>query len=1545
MLKITKKTISLMLALIMAMPIILAMPYSASANAGSVYEYLNNSSSLSANDVSANNVYWDNTENAVRFDGNNSYLTITNNPLSSVTADSGFTISVDVKRGSSNGTYGRIVDFGNGQSNYFAINGGSNGNARRYCVFTKLNGSEIQYYANGQGNGTVIFRDSNFNATESANEWHNIRVVLGRAGSKGRLYYYIDGKLYYVYEVSNYVNMLDNFRNNMTTYYVGKGFYDQDGTFNGYIRNLKITTNSGENEDLFFDYTFGSDFSDSKGGEACGAWQGIGGGTYGTYGDHIYLQNAYLTASLPAAMRSDANKKNWKIDFCFNYVSGHNLASDVFAPIMSVSNNPESNSDMSSSFIVARNGKIYFKSDNLDNYIGDTGMDFTGDDNTFVANKIRTKLSFSYTDGTICVYINDVLKFSKDVSNEKSFFENIYGINICGNSSVETYMDVWDLRGYSNLNANDSFINQIKILGDAAKTYEDKMQTGTVYTNVKNAYDKYVDLNRLMDAIETHAAGVSTEVAQSRADSLVSASNNMGTWSSKTFSVPDGSANKWSSHDAHGYTVTIGNVYHNVLWSGGVSAGNPGENDYTDAVAIGYEDNTYKSGSNKNSIRPVIYRESAVLVYTGRSNDDPYMPVMFRCRGWRSGSGTWTQRHRSVYIDSNAQGMYLNSSDNWHGTDGQLNYIYTMFYHPVTNVKSTSDGSTYNDLSSGGTGVKKYCYANVLRFNGSGQFSSNQYSKTINGITWGFKYSNNNDNIQTQTATEGVRASDKSGDSSYDPANRPIYVINYKAVIDALGSAANGRAKQVASYKEGGLSTFFTNYENAENFNPASYDYSNTSAKVTECANAIGSVISNLNVSPRSNIYNDLKNELAVSADTSSTSATSDIVKGEEYTTSSFNTFKTRYSRAQAKIARLVDNGFETDLGTVLSDLQSARTGLVRRADFTSLDSTYTTVQGNYNSLNKSLYTPNSCSAFESYMSGLTYHGKNASQRADIGTSSQDAINSEATAVSGAISTYLRERANLNPFFEKYNELNELISGFNSSAAMYTESSLNALIDAMNDDDVQKYVTASEGTIANYEKNGAEEAEADGLKDDLIEAFNNLKDADQGETEGDLDLSAYQAVVESINNIDEDAYDYSAADRAKDLSTYTKTLTKTVQYNGVQIKVLKDDVSEALVNAVTSFLQSRANSHIREYKITVSGTGLSSDAGVTFSGGKTRYDSSENAYYATYGTKVNLKSDSKDAAWYMEFYSETASRNEQYQDTGKYFTAIVFGNLNVTVKTNTDGKKVTIYRVYDDNDRMPVSRMDYIDGKFTVPNASALPYYTFTGYTLENGDAIEAGDELDLEGNTVIFAHYEAAEGLPFAINIDDDGIENKTASYNESVTVQGNNDTYAWLEKIGDSNNYKSFYIGKDVTFYATESITLKPVTEEQFEAGRYRVPSINVRQSGPYIIETDGKKKVTFNGQFVTDGSYSISEYGIIIGKAAEGGSISASDVTLENVGVNEQYSVVRLKSTKDVGAHQFTMAVNGVSGNIIYKGYISYSNAGVTTTVYTDAMHENI
>jgi hypothetical protein len=82
-------------------------------------------------------------------------------------------------------------------------------------------------------------------------------------------------------------------------------------------------------------------------------------------------------------------------------------------------------------------------------------------------------------------------------------------------------------------------------------------------------------------------------------------------------------------------------------------------------------------------------------------------------------------------------------------------------------------------------------------------------------------------------------------------------------------------------------------------------------------------------------------------------------------------------------------------------------------------------------------------------------------------------------------------------------------------------------------------------------------------------------------------------------------------------------------------------------------------------------------------------------------------------------------------------------------------------------------------------------------------------------------------------------------------------------------------------------------------------------------------------------------ILEYGYLIGREVT--RMPAEDeLVLTNSGTNDEYRIIRAKSTKLVGANQFTVAVSKLSGDVIYRGYITYQVGGANgkiVTVYTD------
>ncbi|MBR3737315.1 MAG: hypothetical protein IKN26_01120, partial [Eubacterium sp.] len=323
MIKPTKAIFCIIICAVLA---IVNLPFSAiSANAKeqTVYEYLKDSSSLEDENISVHSgVSWDNNENAAAFNGSSdAYIQINNAPFENVSKKSGVSISVDVKRNSNNGAYARILDFSDGTNvNYFALNAGSDSNDAfvRYCLFSKLQGNEIRYYASGSGDGEKVYVKSNFLDEQSAGQWHNIKISLFKFGSGGRLYYYFDNTLYYIYSVSNYDNYIESFKN-YSTYYIGKSIWANDPYLNGYLKNLKITVGVPDESRELFHYTF--DDATEMGDEQSASSFVIGGTyndmPYQQFSDHIWLRDGWLYSHIPGMIRDARYNKNWKIDFSF----------------------------------------------------------------------------------------------------------------------------------------------------------------------------------------------------------------------------------------------------------------------------------------------------------------------------------------------------------------------------------------------------------------------------------------------------------------------------------------------------------------------------------------------------------------------------------------------------------------------------------------------------------------------------------------------------------------------------------------------------------------------------------------------------------------------------------------------------------------------------------------------------------------------------------------------------------------------------------------------------------------------------------------------------------------------------------------------------------------------------------------------------------------------------------------------------------------------------------------------------------------------------
>ena len=621
-------------------------------------------------------------------------------------------------------------------------------------------------------------------------------------------------------------------------------------------------------------------------------------------------------------------------------------------------------------------------------------------------------------------------------------------------------------------------------------------------------------------------------------------------------------------------------------------------------------------------------------------------------------------------------------------------------------------------------------------------------------------------------------------------------------------------------------------------------------------------------------------------------------------------------------------------------------------ASFTALDTAKDDAIAELNSL-ASGYTTSSVAEARTYLeSSAQFPYEYSADRADTGVSQNSAIAAEATKFSNwKTAQPLDKLADLTYFDAEYDKANTFLLNLNGKTAEYTEESVQALVNAVTAAADPEGSNKSVQTIARA--NAAARADfGQAVQTDATTFANNIKTAMDGLQKVEtivaetVDTSAFDAAVAILNNIDPDAYDVTEGDVdsiRRSANATISTEENQITYGNAHINVLNGSITQQNLNDATSVIATALTVHTKLYTITKDAEG-STDFTVSSRGG-TSYGSGDSAEYGT--TIVASTNDNSEVAWYLEIRTGSMWKKLAFQGYGKRLSTKVLGNTRIkAVKNDGTKSKVTIYRTYDSmsvGETTPIQVVDYVSGSYTLPVAPAVAFYSFDKYYIgETG--YDAGASVSIREDTVIVAKYDAAPGADCAINATGGSEDySQTVAYNTKVTLTGAADTYAWVEAI-DATHFRPFKIGKDVEFLASESTELKAVTKSEFDAFKFTFPCINLRQDG--IIESGGKK--VFNAQLVNDGK-EVQEYGILVAAPYGSNPISMSNllpsmVVIENSGkhADDGYQILRAKSTKLVGASQFTISVSSLPENYIYRGYAIYKDAkGNLQTVYSEAM----
>ncbi|MDD6620683.1 MAG: hypothetical protein PUE75_06280 [Eubacteriales bacterium] len=397
----------------------------------------------------------------------------------------------------------------------------------------------------------------------------------------------------------------------------------------------------------------------------------------------------------------------------------------------------------------------------------------------------------------------------------------VYNTALTADQATQLYNDYLYSSNYTYQEIKDLFTS-----------YENKIasiaSSGTVLTNLKPAYDAYVALRKGYDAY--YYGGDTSINLDTLASTFETAYLRMAKWSS-----PTGNAQpKFEDNVNSAY-------YSNLLYS--VQQGNYNQYEF-----------------NHSYLNTIVYHQigynQTVMLYDGKTT--PKMPVLWFTIMQKTNS-KWTTLYRAPYKaypttgsgESRDLGTFFlvdkwNSNGSKYEKNGNgwnyANVIGTSQY--VGHNSSTFNAGQTMQRGGAGTGYSNYFpYANVLSYNNSTAFvndDTGSYSKKYN-LWWFFADEANGksstDTLQTVTGQVGDNCS--------------IYVLNYKALLDAINTAIGNLPKSASAfnYKQGGLSTLFGYIDNATAYNPntARDGASSASAVVTKFNEAITPLVNNIN--------------------------------------------------------------------------------------------------------------------------------------------------------------------------------------------------------------------------------------------------------------------------------------------------------------------------------------------------------------------------------------------------------------------------------------------------------------------------------------------------------------------------------------------------------------------------------------------------------------------------------------------------------------------------------------------------------------------------
>ena len=894
------------------------------------------SSSLAAAGLTVHGtVNWDDTEEGAYFNGS-SYLEFDSGkvPLTDVTDESGFTVSVDVKTASYDTFTGPVFSLGNSSTNDFiAINGGDNSAAVQHAFLYKANGVRDGLYPSDFDNTSYVdMMSRDFSLT--SNDWHTIKVSLD---GNGYFRYYVDNELRAVYK-KTYNGTTGNvspsaLKSKFAAFNagaIGKGMFNEYSTnFVGYIRNVKFSPNAYDNAN-----SYSKPSTSSNVNKIVGAYLTKDGFDGIATRNNVSWSNdgAYFTGST-SYLTLEGNPM-------------HTVNSDTGFTI-SVEIKPDSTIDSNQARIIDFGNEISASSShNLSNYFFlnyDSDIEYTPVFSTSQYNKrdtYRTAIRnntdqykrivltfktngridlYSSTGGVTDVNVNDFKNNASTILNSFQTFTDYYvGKSHWNDPYYKGYMrNLYIFNSALSVSEVDAaiseynrmYIGESATIEQAKQFAKDKLASGR-WQNTEDVYMAYINACEAVDA-DTYA-GDSSTLETARTD-LIDAINKMVPWSEKeyvgrNYGYSDSSYRVYENDSVNGL-----DNYRKLAYSAtGLTASGGKAASIDPAAYIGPGDYNYNMWGGD------VYYPETTMIYDGYSTR-PRSTILISLGGR---STTWDGADGRVPIGAtfeNSNGLTL--TENWHGG-------YATSAQRITNL-NVNNGLTFNTYLYNGacTSADQFLGASedlYIAWNDSKNTENKgwRYIRFVNRMSFTGDMTANESyraitpDVHIYLNSEmAYRAEPFEHNNTFNTTTN-VRVINYKRVMDYIKGA---RVADLDNYLEGGATYYFRYLDDLTTWNNSKINnYFTSSNNWNDLATAMNTDVTNFVGSSavsdtRAEAYQNLRDALTATRAIPGTSYTYTPAQAYQGGTDSiglsgYTAFKAAYENALEVFEDLNDN-------------------------------------------------------------------------------------------------------------------------------------------------------------------------------------------------------------------------------------------------------------------------------------------------------------------------------------------------------------------------------------------------------------------------------------------------------------------------------------------------------------------------------------------------------------------------------------------------------------------------------------------------------------